>query len=68
MKDGKMMKVPVLTGLGRHEGAFYYPRKYFLYNGKRKSRRALKNKIEITGVDLDRKSVTVIYPRLLKVN
>jgi len=26
-RDGDLIKVPILTGLARHEGAFYYPRK-----------------------------------------
>ncbi|ODM99620.1 Esterase E4 [Orchesella cincta] len=25
LKDGQLVKVPVLTGVSRHEGAFYYP-------------------------------------------
>lgn len=27
LKEGQVVKVPVLTGVSRHEGAFYYPRK-----------------------------------------
>lgn len=25
LKEGQVVKVPVLTGVSRHEGAFYYP-------------------------------------------
>ena len=32
VSEGKMLKIPTVIGLGRHEGAFYYPCKEIVAN------------------------------------